>query len=60
MKPGFSMSQLNFSISAPQPTIRKRPYNPRGKVSLGPPSLVWSLVSIVAVMAAVFTIVWLI
>jgi hypothetical protein len=54
------MSNLNFSVSARPPAIRKRPYNPRGKVSLGSPSLLWSLVSIVAVMAAVFTIVWLI
>jgi hypothetical protein len=53
-------SQLNFSIGTQQPAIRKRAYNPRGKVSLGSPSLVWTLVSIVAVMAAVFTIVWLI
>jgi hypothetical protein len=54
------MSQLNFSIRAPQASIRTRPYNPRGKVSMGSQSLVWSLVSIVAVMVAVFTIVWLI
>jgi hypothetical protein len=53
-------SQLNFSISAQQPAIRKRAYNPRGKVSLRTRSLVWSLVSVIAVMAAVFTIVWLI
>ena len=52
------MSQMNFSISAPEPTVRKRAYNPRGKVSFGSTALMWRLVSIVAVMAAVFTIVW--
>jgi hypothetical protein len=54
------MSQLNFSISAPQPTVRKRAYNPRGKVSMHSTTLMWRLVSIFAVMAAVFTIVWFI
>ncbi|HEX4158212.1 MAG TPA: hypothetical protein VHY79_07030 [Rhizomicrobium sp.] len=52
------MSQLNFSVNAPQPTIRQRAYNPRGKVLLRSNTLVWQLVSIAAVMAAVFTIVW--
>lgn len=52
------MSQLNFSVSAPQPTVRRRAYNPRGKVSLRSPSLTWTIFSIGAVMAAVFTIVW--
>ena len=54
------MSQLNFSVSAPRPTVRQRAYNPRGKVSFGSSALVWRIVSIIAVMAAVFTIVWLI
>ena len=54
------MSNLNFSMTAPRATVRKRPYNPRGKVSLRSGSLVWGIVSIVAVMAAAFTIVWLI
>jgi hypothetical protein len=52
------MSQMNFSISAPPPAVRRRAYNPRGKVSVGSQSLIWSLVSIVGVMAVVFAIVW--
>jgi hypothetical protein len=54
------MSQLNFSISAPRSAVRQRAYNPRGKVSLRSRSLMWSLVSIIAVMAAVFAVVWFI
>lgn len=52
------MSQLNFSVSAPQPTVRRRAYNPRGKVSLHTPSLRWTIFSIGVVMATVFAIVW--
>jgi hypothetical protein len=54
------MSQLNFSISAPQPTARRRAYNPRGKVSLRSTSMVWTVAMIGFVMTAVFVIVWLV
>jgi hypothetical protein len=53
------MSHLNFSISAPQPgAIRRRAWNPRSKVTLRSTSLVWTLVSIGAVAAAAFVVVW--
>jgi hypothetical protein len=52
------MSHLNFSISAPRPAVRRRAYNPRGKVTLRSTSLIWTLVSIGAVVAAVFAAVW--
>jgi hypothetical protein len=52
------MSQLNFSISAPQSGMRKRAYNPRGKVSFNSTSLLWTAVSIAVVMAVVFAVVW--
>ena len=54
------MSHLNFSVSTRQTTIRRRAYNPRGKVSLHATSKIWTAVSIAAVMAVVFLLVWLI
>lgn len=50
-------SNLNFNIRAVE-VGRPRAYDPRADVSLGPLSVLWTVMAVAAVAGATFAIVW--
>jgi len=52
------MSHLNFNIRTTRQGARSRPFNPRASLSLNSMSLLWTSLSIFAVVIAAFGLVW--
>jgi hypothetical protein len=50
------MSHLNFSVRAAP--VRRKPFNPRARVSLDASSILWTAFAVMAVAGATFAIVW--
>jgi hypothetical protein len=50
------MSHLNFSIRAAE--ARRKPFNPRARISPRASSVVWMVFAVMAVAGATFVIVW--